>query len=55
MNAERELYSFQERNQGELYLAGICRHPLLSLWGVCVYQCVGSEAEAAARAGALTC
>lgn len=44
MNPERGLHIFQKRNQEKLHLAGICRRPLLSRWGVCVYKCVGREA-----------
>lgn len=44
MNAERERCLFQKRNQEKLYLVGICRRPLLSLWRVCVYKCVGRAA-----------
>lgn len=44
---------FQKGNQEKLDLAGICRRPLLALWGVCVYKCVGREA-AVVTAGART-
>lgn len=48
--ARRELHVFQKTNQEKLYVSGICRHPLPSLWGVCVYTIVGWKAAVVARA-----
>lgn len=54
MSTERELCIFQKRIQVNLCLAGICQRPLLSLWVVCVFKCVGREAVAVTTSRART-
>lgn len=53
-STERELCIFQKRIQVKLCLAGICQRPLLSLWVVCVFKCVGREAAVVTTSRAST-